>query len=303
MSEIDPDKLDPAKVAQKYIEEVRADIETIDDELKVVGLIASDDLPSMSYAKTSRQKFNEVGIEYDLRKVERLNLEAEIMQANEDGAIHGIFIYFPVFNNQQDAYLRNLVDYRKDIEAGSLYWTRKLYANDRLAVAGDPTKKALLPCTPLAIIKMLTEIGVYKTGVDHPIENKYVTIFNRSEVNGRPLAVMMSNDGALVYSFDINGPLLFKDAKPQEIDITRQEALAASDIVITGVPSKSFRKIGSDEIRPGTVCINFSSYPNFEDDIHTHTDVYIPRVGPMTVAMVMRNTIRLYRNFHQKPAD
>ena len=127
-----------------------------------------------------------------------------------------------------------------------------------------------------------------------------MTIFNRSEVNGRPLAVMMSNDGALVYSFDINGPLLFRDAKPHEIDINRKEALAASDIVITGVPDKSFEKIRCDEIKAGTVCINFSSYPNFEDDIITHTDIYIPRVGPMTVAMCMRNTLRLFHNFHQK---
>lgn len=299
MSSIDPDKLNPARVAEKYISEVKADVETIDDQLKAVGLIATDDLPSMSYAKATRQKFDEVGISYDLRKVERLDLEAEIMRANEDPSVHGIFIYFPVFNNQQDVYLRNLVDYRKDIEAGSLYWTRKLYANDRLAVPGEPAKKALLPCTPLAIIKMLTEIGVYSTDVERPIEGKYVTIFNRSEVNGRPLAVMMSNDGARVYSFDINGPLLFQDAKPEEVDISRAEALAASDIVITGVPNKSFAKIRCDEIKPGTVCVNFSSYPNFEDDIHTHTDIYIPRVGPMTVAMSMRNTVRLYRNFHQ----
>ncbi len=149
---------------------------------------------------------------------------------------------------------------------------------------------------------MLTEIGIYATDVERPIENRRVTIFNRSEVNGRPLAVMMSNDGALVYSFDVNGPLLFKDAKPQEIDITRAEALAVSDIVITGVPSRSFQKIRCDEIRQGTVCINFSSYPNFEDDINTHTDIYIPRVGPMTVAMCMRNTVRIYRNFHQPDA-
>jgi methylenetetrahydrofolate dehydrogenase (NADP+)/methenyltetrahydrofolate cyclohydrolase len=124
-----------------------------------------------------------------------------------------------------------------------------------------------------------------------------VTIFNRSEVNGRPLAVMMSNDGARVYSFDINGPLLFENAKPYEVKITRKEALARSDIVITGVPHKSFDKIRSEEIRPGTVCVNFSTWPNFADDISEHTDIYIPKVGPMTVAMCMRNTLRLYRNF------
>ena len=199
---------------------------------------------------------------------------------------------------EQDSYLRNLVDYRKDIEAGSQYWTHKLYNNDRLAVPGDPLKKALLPCTPLAIIKILTETGLCANHDEHPLKGKTVTIFNRSEVIGRPLAVMLSNDGAKVYSFDINGPLLFTNAKPAEVDISRSAALAISDIVITGVPSEHFEKIRCDEILPDTVCLNFSSVPNFADDIARHTNIFIPKVGPMTVAMCMRNTVRLYKNFH-----
>lgn len=291
-------ELDPSVVAQSYLDEIRAEIDELQRTINVVGFIATDDLPSISYARATRQKFNEIGMSYDLREVERLNLEQAINESNDDPEIHGIFIYFPVFHNQQDNYLRNLVDFRKDIEAGSMYWVRKLYANDRLALENDPTKKALLPCTPLAIIKMLTAAGVYGEGDDRPIDGKRVTIFNRSEVNGRPLAVMMSNDGATVYSFDINGPLVFENARPSESTISRAEALAQSDIVITGVPSKSFEKVCSSEIRPGTACINFSSYPNFEDDINTHTDIFIPKVGPMTVAMCMRNTVRLFRNFH-----
>ena len=163
----------------------------------------------------------------------------------------------------------------------------------------DPNKKALLPCTPLAIVKMLTEIGIYQTESDKPIDNKVVTIFNRSEVIGRPLAVMMSNDGALIHSFDLNGPMTFKQAKASESTISRKEALEQSDIVITGVPSDHFEKVSAREIQPGTVCVNFSSHPNFADDINTHTEIFVPRVGPMTVAMCMRNTIRLYENFHR----
>jgi len=118
-------------------------------------------------------------------------------------------------------------------------------------------------------------------------------------VIGRPLAVMMSNDGALVHSFDLNGPMTFEAANTFESDISRADALAQSDIVVTGVPSDNFAKIHAAEIRPGTVCINFSSHQNFADDINTHTDIFIPRIGPMTVAMCMRNTLRLYENFHQ----
>ncbi len=294
--------LDPARLAQAYVDEVRAEVASLGAPIKVVGLISQNDGPSMAYARATRSKFDAVGIEYELRPVARLDLEDAIERANSDPGVHGIFIYFPIFHNEQDVYLRNLVDYRKDIEAGTHYWTRKLYANDRLAIDGDPRFKAVIPCTPLAVIKMLTGAGVYPAEQPEPIAGKQVTIFNRSEVNGRPLAVMMSNDGARVYSFDINGPLLFEHTRPSEIEIDRAEALRHSDIVITGVPSASFPRIRADEIKPDAVCVNFSSYPNFADDIESQASIFIPRVGPMTVAMVMRNTLRLFRTFHHKPA-
>lgn len=291
--------LDPNFVAKEYIEQIKKELSSLGGKIEVVGFIASDDLPSLTYAKATKQKFEEVGITYHLQSVKRLDLEDEIVKANSDDSIHGIFIYFPIFKNEQDVYLRNLVDYRKDIEAGSLYWTRKLYSNDRLAIPDHHDKKALIPCTPLAVLKMLTAAGVYPVDTDKPVRGKTVTIFNRSEVIGRPLAVMMSNDGASVFSFDIQGPLLFENAKPSEISITRKEALAQSDIVITGVPSKDFEKVSAKEVKPGAICVNFSTYSNFDDDIATHTDIYIPRVGPMTVAMCMRNTLRIYKNFCQ----
>lgn len=294
-------ELNPTELAKRYVAETAQELHELSANIRIVGLIASDDQPSLAYAAATKQKFTDIGIGYDLRKVARLDLEAEITAINEDPHVHGVFIYFPVFNNQQDDYLRNLVDYRKDIEAGSNYWTRKLYNNDRF-VDGDEDKKALLPCTPLAIVKMLTEIGIYKMEQTKPLQDKVVTIFNRSEVIGRPLAVMMSNDGALVHSFDEFGPLTFREAKASESSISRKDALKDADIVVTGVPSEAFTKVSAAEIRPGTVCINFSSVPNFADDVNTHTEIYIPRVGPMTVAMCMRNTLRLFKNFHHQSA-
>jgi methylenetetrahydrofolate dehydrogenase (NADP+)/methenyltetrahydrofolate cyclohydrolase len=289
---------DPVKIAEKYIGEVRKELSRIKVSLNVVGFVASDDIPSMSYARATRQKFEELGITYNLRKIARLDLEEAILEANDNPLIHGLFVYLPVFNNEQDVILRNLVDYRKDIEGGCQYWTRKLYSNDRVASHDDPSKKAILPCTPLAIIKMLTEAGAYLHDVDLPIAGKKVAIFNRSEVVGRPLAAMMSNDGAEVFSFDINGPLFFNRGRPSEIDISRKQALTLADIVITGVPNKSFRQITAKEIKPGATCLNFSYYNNFSEDIGDSASLFIPRVGPVTVAMSIRNTLRLYKNFY-----
>lgn len=309
---------DITDIAQRYRAETRATIDSDRLAIKVVLLLASEAMDCMTYARHTRQGCEDVGIDYQLRKVPRLDLEDAILQANADPAIHGIFVYFPVFGNEQDIYLRNLVDYRKDIEGLSLYWTRKLYANDRTAAPDAPCGKAVLPCTPVAIVKLLQALGEYGTHAappqqtqpqpqpPQPLQDRHVTIFNRSEVIGRPLAVMMSNDGAQVYSFDINGPLRFSNARPYETDIDRTAALAASHIVITGVPNNDFPKISARELRDDAICVNFSSLPNFADDISHRARLHIPRVGPMTVAMCMRNALRLYQNFHataSRPAN
>ena len=291
--------VDPAEIAKKYLLQLEESVARLGKNMHVVGFIASDDQPSLSYANATRKVFTDAGFNYDLRRVKRLELEIEIFKANEDKEVHGIFIYFPVFSNQEDDYLRNLVHYTKDIEAGSLYWTRKLNTNDRSATDENTNKKALIPCTPLAIVKVLDDIGEYGNG-DLPLAGKAITIFNRSEVIGRPLAVMMSNDGAMVLSFDEHGPLEFKAGAPNETSMDRRSALAQSDIIITGVPGSDFALVKREEVPSNSVCVNFSSEKNFNEDVESHVRTFIPRVGPMTVAMCMRNTIRLFENFHHE---
>lgn len=286
-------EVNPSSISTRYVEESKAAVRALGENIHIVGFIASDDKPSVAYANATRRTFEKAGFNYELRRVQRLALEDEIHRANDDPQVHGIFIYFPIFNNQEDNYLRNLVHYTKDIEAGSSYWTRKMSANDRRAVQGSDDRKALVPCTPLAIVKIIDDIGEYH------LDGRKVAIFNRSEVIGRPLAVMLSNDGAEVISFDINGPLEFVDGRPQEIDTDRTAALADADIVVTGVPSAAFPRVTAAELKSEAICINFSSIPNYETDVADHVRIFVPRVGPMTVAMCMRNTIRLFENFHR----
>ena len=113
--------IDPAKIAKKYIDEVSKEIVAKKLNINMLGLIATKDKPSISYAKATQKKFADVGINYDLRRVARLELEQVIYEANRNPLIHGIFIYFPVFDNQQDNYLRNQVDYRKDDQRPCIY--------------------------------------------------------------------------------------------------------------------------------------------------------------------------------------
>jgi methylenetetrahydrofolate dehydrogenase (NADP+)/methenyltetrahydrofolate cyclohydrolase len=293
--------INPTEIAKDYRRTLRQRLAGLGAKLKLVGVLAAeagDHAPSVTYADYTRAACDDVGIAFELRRPGRLKLEEELDAANADKSVHGIIVYYPVFGTEHDGYIKDAVDLTKDIEGLNGYWARKLYHNQRWC---DPekTKKAILPCTPLAIVKLLEAAdGPKRQPGREPLAGRTIAVFNRSEVVGRPLACMLANDGADVYSFDVTGPLLFKKEHVVETDATRAEALARYDVVITGVPSREFRLVGAGEIRAGATCINFSTLRNFAPDIEGKAGVFIQRVGPMPVTMALRNVLRLYENFH-----
>lgn len=318
--------LDPLALAKQFRDAIRSQALALKEPIKLVGFLTQSTGPSLTYAQYTQAGCEDVQFTFDLRRPSRLRLEREIELANQDPSVHGIIIYYPVFNNAQDGYLKDLIAPEKDIEGLSSFWIKRLYRNERVVpllppLSGETSlpgtkaehefEKAILPCTPLAIVKLLEHTNAYRPqasglGVradDHqhpgPLAGKTVTVFNRSEVVGRPLASMLHHDGATVYSFDALGPIELGPEGPRETSIPREEALKASDIVITGVPSRDFPLIEAREICPGTICLNFSTYRNFAEDIKGKASYFVPRVGPMTVTMALRNTLRLYQSFHR----
>jgi methylenetetrahydrofolate dehydrogenase (NADP+) / methenyltetrahydrofolate cyclohydrolase len=315
--------IDPSAVAAEFRSTLRQEIAALPTPLRLLGLISGNPHsgdphsgnhgPAHTYAEYTRRGCEEVGVSFELKNVARLEAEAAVAEANADPNVHGILIYYPVFGTEQDRYLRDSVDPGKDIEGLHSFWSRCLYENRRFIDAAQ-TKKAILPCTPLAILKLLETAGAIDPSAARPLQGRRVCVFNRSEVVGRPLASMMANDGAEVVSFDIDGARLFVPGKSvpgnvdagtssrgephsvRETDLSRAEALKDADIVVTGVPSRTFQRIAASELRPDVVCVNFSTFANFESDVREKAKVFVPRVGPMTVTMALRNTLRLYRN-------
>jgi methylenetetrahydrofolate dehydrogenase (NADP+)/methenyltetrahydrofolate cyclohydrolase len=290
--------LDPAAIASSFRAEIRREVQALTEPITLVGFLSAEHGPSATYAEYTRKGCDDVGVRFDLRHVRRLDAEAAVERANDDPDVHGILVYYPIFGTEQDGYVRDLVDPRKDVEGLHSFWARCLYANKRF-VDAEKTQKAILPCTPLAILKLLDAAGASAAGAPRPLAGKRICVFNRSEVVGRPLASMLANDGAEVVSFDVDGPQLFAPAAEdgahtvEETTIDRAAALAQADIVVTGVPSRSFPLVRAAEIQANAVCVNFSTLKNFDDDVLAKASVFVPRVGPMTVTMVLRNALRL----------
>lgn len=295
--------LRPSRIATSYYQGIRSEVATLSTgrgPLRIVGLLRQKEGPAAVYAEYARRGCEAVGIQLDIHHVEADQVERAIAEANIDDSVDGIFLYYPLIDAASDRLLRELVDPRKDVEGLHSYWSRLLYENQRY-VDAEQAHKAILPTTPLAVLKLLQHAGMGCSGGVAPLQGVVACVFNRSEIVGRPIAALLANDGARVYSFDIAGSVVFEPAirrrthDVRDFAVGRSDALANSDVVISAVPSVTFDRITGDEIREGSICVNIAENANFDDSILARAGVFVPRVGPLTIAMVMRNLTRLVR--------
>ena len=294
--------LDTEEVALPFREEVARRIRDEGLRLKLAGLlVAGSSKPSHVYARYADAACKQVGIEFDLREVERLAIEDEIRRANDDPSVHGLLVFYPVFDGERDHYVKEIVDPRKDLEGLGSQYSFNLY-NDIRWLGGDESKKSIIPCTPLALIKILEHLQVYRRRPDDSdprpsLHGRTVVIVNRSEVVGRPLAAMLAHDGARVHSIDIDGCQLMDGGTVTECHETLEDSLPAAEVVVTGVPDKTWR-LPASGVRSDAVLINFSSWAIIPDEAIDKAAVFVSGPGRVTVAMALRNLLRLYDNFH-----
>ena len=187
----------------------------------MVGLLANKDPAAKQYAEWTGKACKNDGLRYELRMIDDpIDVENALIDANDDPDVHGIIVYYPIFGQEesfsgasQDDYLRDTVSFKCDVEGLCHTYRTNLYRNIRYLDYPRNTQKCLLPCTALSVVKILEECpGCYdkSKAIGRRMEGKVVTIINRSEIVGRPLAAMLANDGALVYSVDINSIYRFE---------------------------------------------------------------------------------------------
>lgn len=181
----------------------------------LVGLLANKDPAAKKYAEWTGKACRADGLRYELRQLDDpIDVERALRDANDDPRVHGIIVYYPIFGQvesfsgaSQDDYLRDSVDFKCDVEGLCHLYRTNLYRNIRYVDPPTNEQKCLLPCTALSTVKILEECpGCYDMAkpIGRRMEGKVVTVINRSEIVGRPLAAMLANDGATVYSIDIN---------------------------------------------------------------------------------------------------
>ncbi|KAG6902452.1 hypothetical protein C0995_016313 [Termitomyces sp. Mi166 len=331
-------KADP--IAATFRDEVKTTLAQCTRPPKLVGILATSSAPSRSYAEFTKKQCAELGFEFVLKETgaavssdlgEGDGVEEAIIEANEDESVDGIMIVSP-FKDVEGLHVKfhyNLYHNIRFIEPSSLLSSVPPIPPTVAALESDQpppgTVKSILPCTPLAIVKCLEYVRVYNSILPYGDRayGKIITVINRSEVVGRPLAALLSNDGARVFSVDIDSiqeytkrPRVASSTEseatrryhPRHVvrpsNLTLQECLAQSDVVVSAVPSATY-KVKTEWLKDGCVCVNVASEKNFEKDVREKASLYIPTIGKVTILMLLRNLLRLqqYKQASEAPSQ
>lgn len=293
---------------------------------KLVALLANDNPSSLIYCNLLNKCCAEDGIQLEVVRVEENEIEEAVHVANIDPTIHAMIVCYPIFDTQEtaslskfcrltgeylsrDDYLRDNVIPQKDAEGlGHVYNRPHIDAAHVMHPknASDLTKE-IVPCNAEAIMKCLSAVpGAYNEFLPHTkrMDGLTVTIINRSPLYGHPLAVMLNNEGAEVYSVALNSTYHFKDFKYNKVEQELESCIRNSNVIITGVPDKNFY-IPGDWIQPQSIIVNMSEFDNIDEAVILEIPgaVLLSGVGSLSRAILQRNVVSLYEAFHSDDED
>lgn len=284
------------EVAEKVLAECRAGITQLQLHAVKPGLavvLVGDDPASRAYVRSKERKCHELGIhgvKYELpastRQEELLDL---IQKLNHDPSIHGILVQSPPPPHIDEKTIVNAVDPRKDVDGFHPVNVAKLALEDA---------SGFVPCTPLGCQRLLIEAGIETCGA-------HAVIVGRSMIVGKPMAM-------LLMSRRHGGDATVTVAHSRTRDLATITRTA--DILVAAIGRPLF--ITADHVKDGAVVIDVG-INRIEDLSHPKGyrlvgDVAYEQVapkcraitpvpggvGPMTIAMLMQNTIQACRQLH-----
>ncbi len=279
------------EISKTILEEIRKDVEKMKAETgKVPGLVTilvGENPASVSYVtlkvKTATKLgFNEIQ-DNQPEDIAEADLLALIDRYNNDPAIHGILVQLPLPGHIDDKKVLNAIDPDKDVDAFHPVNV------GRLMIGGEEAR--FLPCTPAGIQELIVRSGTETAGAE-------VVVVGRSNIVGKPIAMMMAQKGT---GADSTVTIVHTRTKDLAAHCKRADIL----IVAAGVPNL----VKPEWIKPGATVIDvgvnrvgknektgkaiLKGDVDFEKakDIAGRITPVPGGVGPMTICMLMRNTL------------
>ncbi|AMA72519.1 MULTISPECIES: bifunctional methylenetetrahydrofolate dehydrogenase/methenyltetrahydrofolate cyclohydrolase FolD [Aneurinibacillus] len=262
--------------------EIRAALREEVTQLKEQGIhpglaviLIGDDPASHSYVKGKEKACQEIGIYSEVIRREASITQEELLKMiegyNKNPNIHGILVQLPLPKHISEKAVIDAISPEKDVDG----FTPVNVGN---MLIGD---ECYLPCTPHGIIELIKRSG-------REMEGKHAVVIGRSNIVGKPVAMLLLQENATV---------TIAHSRTQDLaSITRQ-----ADILVVAVGRAEL--IRAEHVKPGAVVIdvgvNRNEVGKLVGDVHFESvkDVAsfltpVPGgVGPMTITMLMKNTV------------
>lgn len=286
-------RIDGRAIAEKVYIDLRREIADLKSKSVTPGLavvLVGDNSASRAYVRSKDKMSRELGlhsVKLELpESTSQEELLARVEGLNRDPNVHGILVQSPPPKQIDEAAIVRALDPRKDVDGFHPLNVAKL-------AMGDPT--GFVPCTPLGVQRLLIESKI-------DIAGAHVVVLGRSMIVGKPVALLLMQKAK---GGDATVTVAHSRSKNLE-EITR-----AADILIAAIGRAHFVKAA--HIRDGAVVIDVGI--NRMDDAASERgyrlvgdvafDEVAPKakaitpvpggVGPMTIAMLMSNTVRAAR--------
>ena len=285
--------IDGRAIAEKVYVDLRRDIAELKAKGVTPGLavvLVGDNPASRAYVRSKDKMCRELGlhsIKLELpASITRTGLLARVEELNRDSNIHGILVQSPPPEHIDEAAIVRALDPRKDVDGFHPENVAKL-------VLDDPN--GFVPCTPLGVQRLLTETQI-------KIDGAHLVVLGRSMIVGKPLALLLMQKNK-----NANATVTVVHSRSRDLaGITR-----SADIVVAAIGRAEF--VRADHVREGAVVIDVginrveqaTSERGYRlvgdvafDEVSKRASAITPvpgGVGPMTIAMLMANTVKAAR--------
>lgn len=286
--------LDGKRIAGEIRAEIAAEVAAFTADSGVVPCLAAvlvgADPASEVYVRNKRRGCEKAGMKSDLYRLpvdtSQADLLALIAKLNSDAAVHGILVQLPVPEQIDDLAVLDAIDPRKDVDAFHP-------ENVGLISQGRPR---FLPCTPHGIQQLLHRSQIAVSG-------KHVVVIGRSDIVGKPMAMMLLNRNSLLGPQVANATVTVCHSRTADLAaVTRQ-----ADIIIAAIGKANF--VTADMVKPGAVVVDVGINRTDDglvgdvdfDSVREVASALTPvpgGVGPLTVTMLLHNTMMAARQ-HQ----
>lgn len=259
--------------------ELKNRVKALNEKGVNVGLaviIVGNNSASRVYVNNKKKGCEEIGVtsfEYALsEETSQEELVSLIEKLNNDGRVDGILCQLPLPKHIDEKAVLNCISPVKDVDAFHP-------VNVGHIMIGDFT---FLPCTPAGIMEMLKFYGI-------SVRGKKCVIIGRSNIVGKPMAMLLLKE---------NGTVEICHSKTENL---KEETLSA-DILVAAVGVADF--VTADMVKDGAVVIDVGMNRNAEgklcgdvrfDEVKEKASYITPvpgGVGPMTITMLLENTVR-----------